>query len=57
MEEFMTIIDAHSHLWLEQDTTVGGKPIKSLKNGRSIFLGEEVQMNPLARERTLHLHG
>lgn len=40
------IIDAHSHLWLRQDTCVDGKPIKSLKNGRSIFLGEEVQMLP-----------
>ena len=40
------IIDAHSHLWLHQDTQVDGKPIKSLKNGRSIFLGEEVQMLP-----------
>lgn len=42
----MKIIDAHSHLWLEQDTTVNGLPIKSLPNGRSIFLGEEVQMMP-----------
>ena len=40
------IIDAHSHLWLRQDTTVGGKVIRSLKNGRSIFLDEEVQMLP-----------
>ena len=40
------IIDAHSHLWLRQDTTVDGKPIRSLKNGRSLFLGEEVQMLP-----------
>ena len=40
------IIDAHSHLWLHQDTQVDGKPIKSLKNGRSIFFGEEVQMLP-----------
>jgi hypothetical protein len=42
----MTIIDAHSHLWLRQDTTWDGKAIKTLKNGRSIFLGEEVQMIP-----------
>ena len=41
-----TIIDAHSHLWLKQDTSWDGKPIRSLKNGRSIFLGEEVQMIP-----------
>lgn len=40
------IIDAHSHLWLRQDTIVDGKPIRSLKNGRSIFFGEEVQMLP-----------
>ena len=42
----MTIIDAHSHLWLRQDTSWDGKEIRSLKNGRSIFLGEEVQMIP-----------
>ena len=40
------IIDAHSHLWLKQDTTVDGKRILSLKNGRSIFLDQEVQMLP-----------
>ena len=40
------IIDAHSHLWLRQDTTVDGKQILSLKNGRSIFMDEEVQMLP-----------
>ena len=40
------IIDAHSHLWLKQDTKVDGKTIRSLKNGRSIFLDEEVQMIP-----------
>ena len=40
------IIDAHSHLWLKQDTTVDGKRILSLKNGRSIFMDEEVQMMP-----------
>ena len=45
MEELI-IIDAHSHLWLKQDTSWDGKPIRSLKNGRSIFLGEEVQMIP-----------
>jgi hypothetical protein len=42
----MTIIDAHSHLWLQQNTTWNGLPIHSLRNGRSIFLGEEVQMIP-----------
>ncbi|MBO7591300.1 MAG: amidohydrolase family protein, partial [Prevotella sp.] len=40
------IIDAHSHLWLKQDTWVDGKRILSLKNGRSIFMDEEVQMMP-----------
>lgn len=42
----MKIVDAHSHLWLKQNTTWNGLPIKSKKNGRSIFLGEEVQMIP-----------
>lgn len=42
----MHIIDAHSHLWLKQDTMVDGKVIRSLKNGRSIFFDEEVQMIP-----------
>ena len=42
----MKIIDTHSHLWLTQDTSWTGLPIRSLKNGRSIFLGEEVQMIP-----------
>ncbi len=42
----MTIIDAHSHLWKTQDTWVDGKRILSLKNGRSIFMDEEVQMLP-----------
>jgi hypothetical protein len=42
----MTIIDAHSHLWLKQDTSWNGKVIRSMKNGRSMFLGEEVQMVP-----------
>ena len=40
------VIDAHSHLWLRQDTVVDGKPIRTLRNGRSIFFGEEVQMIP-----------
>ncbi|MBR4367247.1 MAG: amidohydrolase, partial [Bacteroidaceae bacterium] len=40
------IIDAHSHLWLKQDTIVDGQVIRSLPNGRSIFFGEEVQMMP-----------
>ena len=45
MEEFL-IIDAHSHLWLRQDTSWNGKEIRTTQNGRSIFLGEEVQMLP-----------
>ena len=40
------IIDSHSHLWLKQDTIIDGKRILSLKNGRSIFFDEEVQMLP-----------
>lgn len=40
------IIDAHSHLWLRQDTKVDGRVIRSLRNGRSIFMDEEVQMLP-----------
>ena len=41
-----TIIDAHSHLWLRQDTSWNGMPIRTLKDGRSFFLTEEVQMLP-----------
>jgi len=40
------IIDAHSHLWLRQDTEVDGLPIRTLSNGRSLFMGEERQMVP-----------
>jgi hypothetical protein len=40
------IIDSHSHLWLRQDTTWNGQVIRTAKNGRSLFLGEEVQMLP-----------
>ena len=40
------IIDAHSHLWLRQDTTWHGQVIRTTTNGRSLFLGEEVQMLP-----------
>lgn len=40
------IIDAHTHLWLKQDTLVNGQPIKTTTRGRSIFFGEEVQMLP-----------
>ena len=42
------IIDAHSHLWLNQDTIVDGQPIRQLKSNRSrsLFFGEERQMLP-----------
>lgn len=42
----MKIIDAHSHLWLKQDTVWNGMEIRTMPNGRSMFLGEEVQMVP-----------
>jgi len=42
----MKIIDTHSHLWLRQDTTVNGLPIRTLENGRSMFMGEVRQMVP-----------
>ena len=42
----MIIIDAHSHLWQKQDTIWNGKKIRTTQNGRSLFLGEEVQMLP-----------
>lgn len=42
------IVDAHSHLWLKQDTVVDGSPIHSLESNlsRSLFFGEERQMLP-----------
>ena len=50
MEKQLTplIIDAHSHLWLKQDTLVDGQPIRAMEgNGsRSLFFGEERQMLP-----------
>ena len=42
----MLIIDAHSHLWLRQEAVVDGKEIRPLPNGRSLFMGTEVQMLP-----------
>ena len=44
----MNIIDAHSHLWLKQDTTVDGQQICQLEpnRSRSLFFGEERQMLP-----------
>lgn len=41
-----TIIDAHAHLWLRQDTEVDGLPIRTLEQGRSLFMGEVRQMLP-----------
>ena len=46
MQSKLMIIDAHSHLWLKQDTSWNGKVIRTTQNGRSLFLGEEVQMLP-----------
>ncbi len=40
------IIDAHSHLWLRQHAEWNGMRIETTSNGRSFFLGEEVQMLP-----------
>ena len=44
----MKIIDAHAHLWLNQDTVVNGAPIHQLEpnRSRSLFFGEERQMLP-----------
>jgi hypothetical protein len=44
--EKLLIVDAHSHLWLRQDTTWNQQVIRTTANGRSLFLGEEVQMLP-----------
>ena len=41
-----TIIDAHAHLWLRQDTVVDGLSVRTLENGRSFFLNEVRQMLP-----------
>lgn len=41
-----TVIDAHAHLWLKQDTIVDDLAIKTLDNGRSLFMGEVRQMVP-----------
>jgi len=40
------LIDTHAHLWLTQDTEVNGRQIKTLTNGRSLFMGEVRQMLP-----------
>ncbi|MCQ2095216.1 MAG: amidohydrolase [Bacteroidaceae bacterium] len=48
MEQYIRIVDAHSHLWLRQDTLVDGAPVRTLdgNSSRSNFLGTEVQMLP-----------
>lgn len=38
------IIDAHAHLWLHQDAIIEGLPVRTLENGRSLFMGEIRQM-------------
>lgn len=40
------IIDAHLHLWKEQKGRAGDLPVFPTTNGKSMFLGEEVQMLP-----------
>lgn len=42
----MTIVDAHSHLWLKQDTVVDGQRIFTTTRGRSMFFDGERQMLP-----------
>ena len=42
----MNIIDAHSHLWLKQDTVVDGQRIYTTTRGRSMFFDGERQMLP-----------
>lgn len=44
--EYIKIIDAHAHLWLCQEAVVNGKEIYTMHDGRSMFMGEEVQMIP-----------
>lgn len=47
MEHYL-IIDAHAHLWKEQNAVVDGQPIHALSpnRSRSMFFDEEVQMLP-----------
>ncbi len=47
MEHYL-IIDAHAHLWKEQNAVVDGQPIHAISSNRSrsMFFGEEVQMLP-----------
>lgn len=44
--DYIKIIDAHAHLWLRQEAVVNGKEIYTMHDGRSMFMGEEVQMIP-----------
>lgn len=44
--EYIKIIDTHAHLWLRQEAVVNGKEIYTMHDGRSMFMGEEVQMIP-----------
>lgn len=44
--DYIKIIDAHAHLWLRQEAVVNDFPIYTMKDGRSMFMGEEVQMIP-----------
>ncbi|MBO4415206.1 MAG: amidohydrolase [Lachnospiraceae bacterium] len=46
MAENYIIIDAHVHLWEKQAGFVDGKPVYSLGNGKSSFLGGVHQMMP-----------
>jgi len=46
MKPEILIIDAHTHLWLRQDTEVNGMKIQTLEGGRSLFMGEVRQMVP-----------
>lgn len=41
-----TIIDAHAHLWTDQNAVVDGQRIRTLQNGCSEFMGEIRQMLP-----------
>lgn len=40
------IIDAHAHLWLQQNTEVDGQKIQTTEGGKSLFMGEIRQMVP-----------
>ena len=42
----MSIIDAHVHLWLQQQGSLNGRPVLSLTGGKSDFGGEVRQMMP-----------